>query len=105
MKKLLALCFGLVLVASTSFAEDKATTWSGEGKCAKCALKKTDSCQMALVVKEGDKEVTHLVAQNDVSKGFHKNICSATAKVKLTGTVKEVDGKKEIVASKIEKAG
>ena len=53
-------------------------------------------------VKEGDKTVTYYLADNDVSKKFHENICKETKKVKATGTVKEVDGKMELTPTKIE---
>ncbi len=39
---------------------------------------------------------------NDVSKEFHENICKGMKKVKATGTVKEVDGKMQLTATKIE---
>jgi RecG-like helicase len=81
-------------------ADEKTIT--GEGKCAKCALKETKSCQNAIQVKEGDKTVTYYLAHNDVSKKFHENICQETKKVKATGTVKEVDGKLELTPTKIE---
>src|SRR5882724_2268662 len=87
---------GLFLLNSTtaSFAaegktEGKTVTITGEGKCAKCALKETDSCQNAIQVKEEGKTVTYYLAKNDVSKKFHEKICKAPAKVKATGTVKE----------------
>jgi hypothetical protein len=43
------------------------------------------------------------VTANDVSKAFHKNICSGPGeKVTATGTVKEKDGKEMLTLSKIE---
>src|SRR6476646_487040 len=106
MKKLL---FSAALVgfmaASLMFAADKESkeiTITGDGKCAKCALKETDSCQNAIQVEKGANKGTYYLAKNDVSKEFHDNICKETKKVKATGTVKEVDGKKEFTASKIE---
>jgi hypothetical protein len=77
-------------------------TLSGDGKCAKCALKETKECQNTVQVKEGDKTVTYYLVQNDVSKDFHDNICKGPKKVKATGTVKEVDGKMQLTATKIE---
>jgi len=47
---------------------------------------------------------TYYLVQNDISKNFHDNICKETKKVKATGSVKEVDGKKEFTATKIEVA-
>ncbi len=92
---MLALAFlfsGLNLVARA--ADEKTIT--GDGLCAKCALKETKDCQNAVQVEEGGKKVTYYVVQNDLAKKFHKNICKSTEKVKVTGTVKEVDGKMEI---------
>jgi hypothetical protein len=91
---------GLLVSLSLRAADEKTIT--GEGKCAKCALKETDSCQNVVQVKEGDKTVTYYFAANDVSKKFHENVCKESKQVKATGTVKEVDGKKEFTASKIE---
>ena len=98
-----------MLAASWTFAADKdkdskEITIKGEGKCAKCALKETDSCQNAIQVESGKDKGTYYLAQNSVSKEFHDTICKETKKVKATGTVKEVDGKKEFTASKIEVA-
>jgi hypothetical protein len=55
-----------------------------------------------LVVKNAGKEETYLLTTNDVSKSFHKNVCEEDKEIKVTGKVKEADGKKEIVPSKIE---
>ena len=79
-------------------------TIKGEGKCAKCALKETSSCQNVIQVEKGKKKGTYYLVQNDVSKSFHENICKEAKEVKATGTVKTVDGKKEFTASKIEVA-
>ena len=93
----------VVATAPTSLAADgKEVSIQGEGKCAKCELKKTDSCQNVIEVTKDGKKETYFLVQNDVSKKFHSNLCQATAKVKATGTVKEVDGKKEMTVSKIE---
>ena len=107
MKKslLLSLSFAAaMLLAATSIsrADDKKVTVTGEGQCAKCSLKKADSCQNAVVVEKDGKKTTYLLEANDVSKKFHKNICSETKKIKVTGTHKEVDGKHILVASQID---
>jgi hypothetical protein len=39
-----------------------------------------------------------------VSKDFHENICQENKKITATGTVKEVDGKMQLTATKIELA-
>ena len=77
-------------------------TLTGEGKCGKCALKETKECQNTVTVKEGDKSVVYYLVENDVSKEFHTNICKGTKKVKAVGTVKEVEGKMQLTATKIE---
>jgi len=101
---------GLLLLplATPSFAADegKEVTITGEGKCAKCALKESDKCQNVIEATENGKTVKYYLADNKVSKDFHKeNLCKESKKVTATGTVKEVDGKKELTASKIELAG
>lgn len=104
MKKTLILALsvaGLLFATSNGLAEDKKTI-TGEGQCAKCSLKKADSCQNVIVVKEDGKEVTYWLAKNDVSNKFHKNVCTEKKKVKAEGTVKEVDGKKEFTATKLD---
>lgn len=99
--KLIAAALLTLGFAASGLAKDISVT--GEGKCAKCALKKSDSCQNVVEVKDGDKTTLYYLA-GDVSKGFHKNLCSATAKVKVSGEVSEKDGKHEIKVSKIAKA-
>jgi len=108
MKKVLVLlsCItGVLTLALTtpSLGADEKTI-TGEGKCAKCALKETDSCQNVIQVQEDGKTVNYYLAKNKVSKDFHDNICKESKKVTATGTVKEVDGKKELTATKIELA-
>jgi hypothetical protein len=97
---------GLFLLALTtpSFADDKGkeVTITGEGKCAKCILKETDKCQNAIQTTQDGKKVTYYLADNDVSKNFHDDLCKEAKKVTATGTVKEVDGKKELTVTKIE---
>ena len=88
--------------AFTASAEEKEQTFSGKGECAKCALDKAESCQMAITVKEDGKDKTYLLENNAVTKAYHKNICQSEKKVKVTGTFKEKDGEKVIVAKKVE---
>ena len=95
---------GLMSMSALLLADTKTeeVTLTGTGKCAKCSMGTTDSCQNAVVVKQDGKEETYLLAKNDISKAFHKNVCEEDKEIKVTGTVKEVDGHKEITASKIE---
>lgn len=114
MKKALLLCTGIaglawLAMATPSFAAEPGAaqekTITGEGKCGKCALKETEKCQNVIQVSEGSKKTTYYLVQNDISKEFHENLCKAAKKVKATGTVKEVDGKNEFTATKIELVG
>jgi hypothetical protein len=98
MKKFLLMA---ALSAVVALADDKAQTLTGTGECAKCSLKETKECQMAVTTKDGTK---YLVENNDVSKKYHKNICTDKKDVEITGTVSEKDGKKVIAATKIETA-
>jgi len=107
MKKLLLCSLALIamFVAYTTFAADKDSkeiTIKGDGKCGKCALKETDSCQNVVEVPKGKNKGTYYLTQNEVSKSFHDNICKESKKITATGTVKEVDGKMHFTASKIE---
>jgi len=109
MKKNIALLTGIAAVALLSLATpilaaDKEVTITGEGKCAKCSLKETDKCQNVIQAQEDGKTVNYYLTKNKVSTDFHENLCKESKKVTATGMVKEVDGKKELVASKIELA-
>lgn len=91
--------------ASTAFAAEAKTTEVtvvGKGQCAKCALHQADDCQNTITVSEGGKDQLYYLAENDVSKDFHDQICKGPKQIKVTGAIKEVAGKKEITASKIE---
>lgn len=107
MKKLfMASLSGVLLFSLSSFAADKAgkeKTITGEGKCAKCALHETKKCQDAIETTDANgKKVIYYLDNNDVAKDFHDNICKETKQVKATGTVKKVDGKMQMAATKIE---
>ncbi len=96
-----AFALTLFTAAATFAADGKTVTVSGEGKCGKCALKETKECQNVIEAKEDGKTVKYYIAKNDVSDKFHKNVCQATKKVTAKGTVKEVDGKKELTVTDI----
>ena len=109
MKKLkltLALLAGLALggAAFTALANDsKPTTITGNMVCGKCTLHITDKCQNVVQVTENDKTVNYFLKQNDVSNDAHDAVCHGdTEKVTVTGTIKEKDGKKIMVPTKIE---
>ncbi len=95
----LLLCF--TTSSSALAAEGKAVTIKGEAKCAKCSLHEADKCQTVIETKKRGKTVTYWVTQNDVAKNFHKEVCQDSKKVKATGTVEEVGGKKQLTLTKI----
>jgi hypothetical protein len=94
--------FGLLGLATPTLAKE--VTITGEGKCAKCALHETDKCQNVIQVAKKHKTVTYYLVQNDISKNFHENLCKEPKKVTASGSVKTVDGKKELTVTKIELA-
>ena len=109
MKKSISLMTGLAVlfmltVATPGLAENKEVTITGEGKCAKCMLKEASKCQTVIQAEQDGKTVNYYLVKNDVSDNFHENVCKDAKKVTATGTVTEVDGKKELTASKIELA-
>src|SRR5437868_6559636 len=92
----------LSLAASNSaFAEGKEVTVKGDAKCAKCSMHEADKCETVIQTKENGKTVTYYVTQNDIAKAFHKEVCQDSKKVKATGKVEEVDGKKKLTLAKI----
>lgn len=102
---LVSLFAASVLAAGALFAGDaKEVTVSGEAKCAKCALDETDHCQTAIEVMENGQKVTYYLENNDVAKAFHKNVCTASAKVVAKGAVEMKDGKHVMTATKIDKS-
>jgi hypothetical protein len=106
MKKLLSILAGIAALTlatnTTVLAKDKEVTLDGEAKCAKCSLKEGTKCQTVIETEKNGKTTKYYVADNDVAKGFHKDVCTESKKVTATGTVTKVDGKQEIKLSKIE---
>lgn len=102
---LLAGVAGLLLLGLTTpvFAADTQII-TGEGKCAKCALHETTKCQNVIQAEKDGKPVTYYLVDNKVSKEFHENICKENKKITAVGTVKDVDGKMLLTATKIEVA-
>jgi hypothetical protein len=80
----------------------KEITITGEGQCAKCSLAETKSCQNAVVVDKEGKKTTYYLAQNPISKAFHKNLCQTVKTVKVVGTCEKKDDKLVVTATKIE---
>ncbi len=112
MKKLLLTTIaGLALFAlsvpghAAERGKSKEITIKGEAKCAMCALNESDKCQTVIQTEaKNGKKVTYYLADNDVAKGFHENVCKGAKKVTATGTVKKAGGKQQLTASKIELA-
>lgn len=98
----IAAVVALGLSASPAWAGEKEVTVKGDAKCAKCALKETDSCQTVIQTQKEGKKETYYVASNEVGKKFHHQVCQGEKKVVATGEVTEKNGKKEIKLTKIE---
>jgi hypothetical protein len=104
MKKLLGylgVLLLLVVAAPQQIAAEESVTLNGVGLCAKCALGQTETCQNAIKLDEDGKEVVYLLTVNDVSKAFHKNVCSGSANISAVGKFAEVGGKKFFTANKL----
>jgi hypothetical protein len=106
MKHFLLTALMIVSLALTAAAESKgkSITLSGKGCCAKCCLKEADTCQNVLTVEKDGKKTKYYLAQNEVSKGFHAQICETVKDITVTGTCKKVGDKLEVTAEKIEAA-
>src|SRR6516165_9940691 len=106
MKKFLsssaALAMFLSLSTSGFAAGGKEITVEGKGCCAKCCLKVATECQDAVSVEKDGKKTTYFLADNDVAKSFHENICKGIKPVTVTGICEKVGDKLQVTASKIE---
>lgn len=103
MRKLFSLLAATVLCSGVVLAAEVMTI-TGEGKCAKCALKETDKCQNVIQVEEGGKTTSYYLARNKVANAYHKTVCTTTVKTTATGDVTEKDGKKILTATEIKEA-
>lgn len=102
---------GLVLLAlatptkAADSEKGRERTINGEAMCAKCALKESDKCQTVIETKTAaGRKVKYYVVDNELAKKFHDQICENPKKVTAVGTVKRVDGKRELTLTKIELA-
>ncbi|MCE9561631.1 MAG: hypothetical protein K8U57_06210 [Planctomycetes bacterium] len=112
MRIVLAVAFGITactlagVTTNAVRAEDKKTeakTLTGTLTCTKCALKETDKCGNALIVKEGDKKVTYYLDDKGGGAPYHKACCKGDVEgVKVTGKVVEKDKKQTITEPKVE---
>lgn len=100
----IALGFSVVTLAG---AEDKkkedtkATKLEGKLVCTKCKLGETDACGNALVVKDGDKEITYYIKDKGKGEKYHK--CSGETAATVTGKITKDGDKKVITDAKVEK--
>jgi hypothetical protein len=108
MKKLVLVGLSTIALSFSSLntlgaKEEKEVTIKGDAQCAKCSLHESDKCASAIVTHKNGKDVTYYIVDNDASKkGLpHSEICKDTKKVKATGTVHEVNGRKELTVSSI----
>ena len=101
-KLFIGLVIGVLALALNGFASDKETTITGDGACAKCLLKETDTCLQSITTEVDGKRVTYYLTQNTVAKEFGHKLCKERKQLKATGTVKKVDGRYEFTATKIE---
>jgi len=91
-----------VSIQKVTAADGKEVTLNGNAVCSKCVMHETKECQNVLQVTDNGKTANYYLAQNDVSKNFHDDICgTAGEKVTVTGTVSEKDGKQVLTPSKI----
>ncbi len=108
MKKLLTTILATVALAlafnAAAESKGKTITLAGKGCCAKCCLKESDTCQNVLTVEKDGKKTKYYLVQNEVSKGFHAEICKTVREITVTGTCKKVGDKLEVTAEKIEAA-
>jgi hypothetical protein len=103
MRQLYTLLAVTVIGSSFALAADVKTI-TGEGKCGKCALGETKTCQNVIEVEENGKTVKYYLAKNAVADAYHGTVCKATVNTTVTGEVEEKDGKKVVTATKVEKA-
>jgi hypothetical protein len=78
-------------------------TMTGNLVCGKCYLHITKECQNVLQVADQSGTTNNFfLAQNDLSKNFHQNICQNDGeKVTVTGTINEKHGQEVFTATSI----
>ena len=89
---------------TSALAKDKEVTIHGEAKCAMCLLHEGDACKTVIQTTKHGKTITYYLADNDVSKGFHEDVCHNAAKVVAKGVVAEVNGKPQLTLTEIKLA-
>jgi Family of unknown function (DUF6370) len=92
-----------LLQTQRAAADDKEVKLEGTIVCAKCALKETQKCTNAIIVKENGKDVTYYFVDKGAGEDYHEEVCGGDKKPgTVTGTVSEKDGKKQIKPTKVE---
>jgi hypothetical protein len=97
--KLIAALAAFTLAFTAGAFADKL---EGEAKCAKCALKVSDTCHAVIVVKKDGKEEVIYAEKDDQGKALHGEICKGAKPATVEGTVTEKDGKKFVKITKYE---
>lgn len=87
---LVAAAFALVAPNQASAAGGKTITIKGKGMCAKCCLKEGEKCRNVVQVTRKGKKINYYLADNDVAKDFHGNICKKVQPVEVKGVCKKV---------------
>ena len=100
MKTVLLIITALSLTLSAYAGEGKEVTLTGDGVCAHCSLKLTDSCNNALQVKNDEGKLINYILTGKAQKDQHFG-AKATPGVTVTGTVSKKDGQKFIKASSL----
>ena len=106
MRKIVSAAAVLLALACCAVAEaaDVSVTLEGNIACAKCTLKVegVDQCQSVLLVKNtAGKDTQYWLARNAVAEAFG-DVCTDIKPVTVTGSIEEKDGRKWIVATKID---
>ena len=105
---LLALVFGTVAIAGHHEKEmKKAVTVEGTMACSKCTLKAegAEGCQGVIVVKKEDAEKHYWLIKNEIADKFGTVCSKKGSAVRVTGTVKEKDGKLWLLATEMKTPG
>ncbi len=82
----------------------KEITLTGQVACAKCCLKTADECQNVLTVEKDGKKTSYYIVHDEVSKGFHSEVCKQPKQASVTAKCEKVGDKLQLTASKIELA-
>jgi hypothetical protein len=107
MRKIVSVAAAVLLAlacCAVAGAADVSVTLEGNIVCAKCTLKiqGVDKCQSVLLVKnETGEDAQYWLAPNAVAEAFG-DVCTAVKPVTVTGSIEEKDGRKWIVATKID---